>query len=219
MFHFYGYGIQSYSSNKFMRRAIMIFACCLTGLLMTPVGVTAGQAERSAGPEFRDAATHDALVDRFREAQANNPLGNYRTSENASDPSVENRPVDIIENSDIISFNGLTTLVPKRAILAVPSRVKNRVGAHVGGNRIVTWSEFHHANRSWITTIEVSRPQAEGRRPLTERTHERIRKSANLIVATYQGGPISVLPAKVPDDSDGGADDHVVEAAEQPENP
>ena len=50
----------------------------------------------------------------------------------------------------------------------------------------------------WITTVEVSRVQAEGNLALADETAKRIQKSASLIVATYQGGPISVLPLKVP---------------------
>ena len=51
-------------------------------------------------------------------------------------------------------------------------------------------------NRGWITTVEVSRVQAEGNLAIAEETRERIGKSMNLVVATYMGGPISVLPLK-----------------------
>ena len=64
------------------------------------------------------------------------------------------------------------------------------------GSKLVTWADFYAVNRGWITTVEVCRVQAEGNSPLAEETQKQIGKSANLIVATYQAGPISVLPLK-----------------------
>jgi hypothetical protein len=43
--------------------------------------------------------------------------------------------------------------------------------------------------------------QAEGNKALAEEVSSRIGKSSNLVVATYQGGPISVLPLKAPVES------------------
>ncbi len=146
----------------------------------------------------RDAAWHQAMAQKRRAAQANNPLANYKVVE-GEDATPVHQPVDIVDNSDIISFNGLTTLVPKRAILTIPESVQNRIGKHTPGHRIVAWKEFLHANRGWITTMEVSRAQAEGRQPFNEIATERISKSSSLMVATYQGGPISVLPLREPE--------------------
>jgi hypothetical protein len=53
-------------------------------------------------------------------------------------------------------------------------------------------------NRGWITTVEVSRTQAEGNLEIEKDIRNRIAESTNLVVATYQTGPISVLPLKVP---------------------
>ena len=44
--------------------------------------------------------------------------------------------------------------------------------------------------------MEVDRPIAEGNKAIAGETQERIGKSRNLVVATYLGGPISVLPLK-----------------------
>ena len=53
-------------------------------------------------------------------------------------------------------------------------------------------------NRGWISTIEVTRVEAEGNQALSEETQERVAKSRKLVVATCFGGPISVLPVKKP---------------------
>lgn len=190
-----------------MKSSFAIPSAILLSALIAPVATLAQQADGDAPRlEIRDAATHDDLANKMREAQANNPLANYTVDE-GPDPTKENRPVDILEDSDIISFNGLTTLVPKRAILAMPNSVRNRVGKHVPGHRVVAWKDFLHSNRGWVSTVEVSRSQAEGRQMLPESVTERISRSTSLIVATYQGGPISVLPP---------AEEESAEASETP---
>lgn len=159
-------------------------------------------------PEVRDVATHEDLENRLHRAQAKNPLANFSVDA-GPDPTKKNRPVNLIEDSDIISFNGLTTLVPKRAILTIPESARDRIGNHVPGHRMVAWKEFLFANRGWISTVEVSRKQAEGQQDLPEAVTERISRSTNLLVATYQGGPISVLPPKQDErDEEAGSNTH-----------
>lgn len=163
------------------------------------MGVVLGN-EPAPKPQFRDAATHDSLS-RILQAEGNrNPMLEIKPSE-TPDPSKNTTQIDILDRSDIISFNGLTTLVPKRAILALPDSMKSRIGNHPPGHRLVHWSEFFTANRGWISTIEVSRAQAEGNATLTSDSQERITKATQMIVATFQGGPISVLPEKTQEPS------------------
>jgi hypothetical protein len=109
---------------------------------------------------------------------------------------VVNRPKSLLDQSDIICFGNFATLVPKRAILQIPKNLAGRIQIKPGVT-IQSWSDFFAANRGWITSVEVSRTQAEGNAPIAEETATRISKSSNLIVATYLGGPISVLPIKV----------------------
>ena len=156
--------------------------------------LAAAQESGNRKIRFRDAATHEQLSRALRKSEQSDPMNALKRSEGA-DPSKANQPVNLLEQSDIISFNGLTTLVPKRAILASPAKLKDRV-VQTAGNKLVGWAEFYALNRGWITTVEVSRVQAEGNKPIAEETQERIGKSSNLVVATYMGGPISVLPLK-----------------------
>lgn len=148
-----------------------------------------------AAPKMRDAATHDQLSLALRKAELNDPMKNLQPAK-GPDPSLVNQPKDLISQSDIISFNGLATLVPKRAILNLPPKMADRINKMPTGSRIQGWLAFYQQNRGWITTVEVSRRQAEGNDPLAEELAERVRKSSNLVVATYMGGPISVLPQK-----------------------
>lgn len=158
-------------------------------------------SQKPARPVMRDAPTHDDLVVKARKAAAlTDPMQHLAKSEGA-DPSKANQPENLLDQSDIVCFNGLATLVPKRAILATPSAHKERL-TFKPGSKIVPWAEFYQQNRGWIHTIEVSRSQAEGNHALAEETTSRIAKSRNLVVATFKGGPISVLPLKVPPPQD-----------------
>ena len=171
------------------------FFPCLILTLASTAGLHAeNKPEAAKQPQMRDAATHESLARKLRWAEQNDPMKAMPSSE-GEDPSKVNRPQDLLEQSDIISFNGLATLVPKRAILATPKDYRERLGMKPGA-RIVGWADFFAANRGWITTMEVSRAQAEGNEALAEDSRERISKSSNLIVATFLGGPISVLPPK-----------------------
>ncbi len=111
--------------------------------------------------------------------------------------SIIKPPTDFLATSEILCFNGLATFVPKRAVIRVPKTYSSRLVMDPEA-QVKTWKEFYLANRGWITTLEVTRNQAEGNVPLAEAAQEQMSKSGNLTVATFQGNPISVLPLKVP---------------------
>jgi hypothetical protein len=145
--------------------------------------------------QFRDAATHDSLLPLFQKSQRETPVRKF-TPSTGEDPTVTNVPGNLIERSDVISFNGNTTLIPKFAIIQIPASFKERINNHTPGNRIVTWGGFYSVNRGWITTVEVSRLQAEGKEPIAPEIVDVYSKSRNLVIATFNGAPISVLPPK-----------------------
>lgn len=175
-----------------LMKPIIRYACLFVGF-----AAVAGAGEKDK-PVYRDAATHDQLALELRKMQNRDPMKN-REAVTGEDPSKVNRPVDLLEQSDIISFGGVATLVPKRAILAVPDNYQRYLKLDPQA-RFIGWSDFFARNRGWISTIEVSRVEAEGNKPLPEETYEQIAKSTNLVVATHRGGPISVLPLKQPEE-------------------
>ena len=164
--------------------------------LLSSLSVSIGNAETSPEPPMRDSVTREQLVLMYRHASQNDPMRKMAQAK-GSDPSVVNQPKGLISESDVICFNGAVTLVPKRAVLQTPKNLVDRL-KYVPGAKIMTWSDFYALNRGWITTVEVSRIQAEGNSPLAAETKKQLVKSGNLIVATFQGGPISVLPLKAP---------------------
>ena len=68
------------------------------------------------GPIMRDAATHEQLAQAQRQAGQSEPK-KILTVPKGEEPSVVNRPQDLLSQSDILCLNGMATLVPKRAIL------------------------------------------------------------------------------------------------------
>jgi hypothetical protein len=150
----------------------------------------------AAVPAFRDAATHEQLSLAYRKAAQEEPTRKLALAK-GPDPSTVNLPKDLISESDILCFNGNMTLVPKRAVLQIPKNLADRL-KYQKGAKLMGWSEFFAINRGWITTQEVSRVQAEGNAPIAEEIQKQISKTGNLVVATYQAGPISVLPLKTP---------------------
>ena len=104
---------------------------------------------------------------------------------------------DLLSQSDIICFNGLATLVPKRAVIAVPERYQSRLEFKTGA-KLTTWDKFYASNRAWIGVLEVEFEQATGQKPFSETQATAMQNSSRMIVATYNKGPVSVLPLKEP---------------------
>jgi hypothetical protein len=153
-------------------------------------------AENATAPAMRDATTHDQLAAKHRTEQQPDPMLALQPAK-GPDPTKTNRVPDLLADSDIVCFGGRATLVPKQAILHVPPNFAERLKFQPGA-KIQNWAEFYVENRGWITTVEVTRVQAEGNQPMDEATCKRVADSSSLVVATYQGGPISVLPPKAP---------------------
>lgn len=147
------------------------------------------------GPEMRDAVTEEQLVLAQRNARQIDPMKNLPVTKNV-DPATLNRPQDLLSQSDIVCFGGIATLVPKHAILQIPEAYAQRLKITPAA-QIVGWADFYAANRGWITTVEISRVQAEGKEPIAAETRKLLTQCRNLVVATYQGGPISLLAPKV----------------------
>jgi hypothetical protein len=155
--------------------------------------VTASAAFAEPSVVMRDAATNEQLMHAMQTSQQADPMKNLQVSK-LEDPSL-NQPKDLISQSDFISISGSATLVPKHAIVKVPAAYADRISIPEGAS-ILGWADFFAANRRWITTLEITPEQAEGKEPLSAESADLISKSSNLIVATYKGGPISLLPPK-----------------------
>jgi hypothetical protein len=175
---------------------------CIAVALSAPLLCEADQQDRSRGKTaMRDVATNDQLVAKFTRANREDPIRELGPAigDREVDPSKQIAERDLIKSSTLICYRGFLTLVPKRAVLHVPEKLKDRIGPRPGV-KIKTWREFYIANRGWIRTIEVTRPQALGHVSLSESALEAISDSSSLVIATFKEGPISVLPLKDPEE-------------------
>lgn len=161
-------------------------------LVLSVVSVAQAEQPRAATAPTRDATTPQQMQERHRLALEQQAA--------RSTPVVVPAPpqkLSLLANSDILCQAGMATLVPKRSILHLPEAMQSRLGMKDGA-QIENWSTFLAANRGWITLVEVSGKQAEGKEPLSEETIKSFEESSNLIVATFRGCPISVMPLKTP---------------------
>jgi len=155
--------------------------------LQTGLGVAAPHV-------MRDAATHKQLALQLLNMQHEDPMQRLSASQ-GGDPS-HNQPKDLLSQSDILCFQGMATLLPRHAVLLLPKAMTGR-SVFTAGATLMGWAEFYAQNRGWITTVEVSSLQAAGTLPLAADVTQRLMDGTRVVVATYQGGPISVMPPKV----------------------
>jgi hypothetical protein len=144
-----------------------------------------------AAPPMTDRVTPEEMVQR---QSSPSPFAELHKQEQADQKEANVvRPGEesIIKQSEILHDGTHWTMVPKNAVLHVPAQMRPRVGTKPLGT-LLSWSDFLIANRGWITTEEVSFDQAAGHKPLPEARVEFWKNQTSVIVATYQGGPISV---------------------------
>lgn len=202
-----------------MRTNSTLIPLAATFLLAAASSETVLEAAPNArgNSNVRDVARHDDLSSKLRMAQQKDPLLELGPAAGKAeeDPSVKNAPSDFIKNSTVISYRGFLTFVPKQALLNVPEKLEARLEIEKDA-KVQTFQQFLAMNRGWIRTIEVSRDQALGHKPFPEATLEAIKNSSSIVVATYQRGPISVLPPKEPEE---GAEDALLGETTSPEIP
>ncbi|MEC5127931.1 hypothetical protein VSU19_14290 [Verrucomicrobiales bacterium BCK34] len=174
-------------------------------ILLGLTGINPTFAEPARTMKMRDAVTHDELSQRLRMTLQKDPIRNLgpAAGKTEEDPSVRTHSRDLVRDSTIISYKGNLTLVPKRAVLHIPDEITDRIGPK-SGLKVLTWADFLQVNRGWIRTVEVSRDQVMGITPIQPNIVEAFAKSSSMVVATFKGGPVSVLPLKEPETTEEG---------------
>jgi|GEM_PF-1162947 len=153
------------------------------------------RAPSMEGMEFRDAATSSQLAEKLRQSRKTNPMdmGKLKVIALKEDPSKTHASKDFIQNSEVLCLNGSATFIPKRSVLNLPERFGDRLKLKKG-SKIQTFQDFFIANRSWLLTYEVSIEQAFGKKPFDEKKLKWLKGSGRVVIATFKGGPITVLP-------------------------
>ncbi len=154
-------------------------------------------AQSNGKVEMKDPARHNQLSSSLRMAQQADPIRDLGPAIGKidDDPAKQNTSRDLIKESTILCYRGFLTLVPKQSVLHLPEKLADRFKEQPN-IKVQSWQDFYFANRGWIRTVEVTREQAMGEAPLAEDLVETFKTSASAVVATFKGGPISVLPVK-----------------------
>lgn len=177
---------------------LLIQRTLVSALSLSSLG--AAVAQEIYKPVIRDSATHDQLSQTLRMAQQKDPIQNLGPAigKTEEDPAKALAGRDLIKDSAILCYRGFLTLVPKRAVLHLPDELKDRF-EEKNKVKVVSWQQFYQGNRGWIRTVEVTREQAMGQSPMNEEVVESFKTSKSAIIATFKGGPISVLPYVAPE--------------------
>jgi len=147
-----------------------------------------------ASPPMSDPVTPEEMAERQKISPAST-IQQAQTTATVEAKVQRAGEQSLIKQSDILHDGSNWTLVPKGAVLHVPAQMTPRVGAKPLGT-LLAWNDFLAANRAWISTEEVSFEQAAGKKPLNEDHKEYWTTQTKVIIATHQGGPISVrIPA------------------------
>lgn len=158
-------------------------------------GPLSAYSENMASPEKiteRDSPTENELKIERKQAQTN-PSGTTYTPPASTLVIAGSDPQNFVKNSDILCFRDSMILIPKHSILLTPKNLAARLNATPEA-QLVTWGSFYPANRSWLTTVELSPEQAAGKMPISTEAIDSLTKGGKLVVKTFKGNPISVPP-------------------------
>ncbi len=175
----------------------------ITLVIVTPLTLSADNPGKykNVSTTIRDAATHESLSTKLKTSQKSDPIRTIGPPKGKvnEDPAKEMAKRDLIAESTVVCYRGFLTLLPKKSVLHVPEHLEERIGVQPDA-KVLTWQNFFKPNRGWIRTIEVTRDQARGYAEIPESIRTAVESSNALVVATYKGGPVSVLPLKEPED-------------------
>lgn len=168
--------------------------------------LAANLSAETAAPRFekstkmRDAVSHDELAQKLRMAAHNDPIRNLGPAMGKvdEDPAKRVTDRDLVKESTVLNYRGFLTLVPKRAVIHTPANYENRFKPS-DDVQVQSWADFFKGNRGWIRTLEVTREQAMGLAPMDEAIMTALQESTQVVVATFKGGPISVMPYVAPE--------------------
>ena len=178
----------------------IILPTLTTSFLFCVIAQAAPSASGNSS-KMKEAPNHEQLSKKLRIAQQRDPLKELGPAkgDTSTDPTKRSEKRDLIASSALLCFQGQLTLVPKRAVLHFPEKLEDRKGAKPNV-KVKTFQDFYSQNRGWIRTVEVTREQALGHAPIAESILTAIKESSSVVIATYKGGPISVLPEKDPEE-------------------
>jgi hypothetical protein len=95
------------------------------------------------------------------------------------------------DTSDFVSFNGLSTFVPKGAVLHVPDRMRPNMVTGLAG-QVVFWTDFLKRFPAIVEPLEVTIQEAAGVKKIEPSRLAAAMRSERIIVTVIRGNPTSV---------------------------
>lgn len=155
-------------------------------LLLGIVAATSIVSAQSA----RDVVSEEALR---QQVAATPTLKSHLTSKarplTSRAPAIES---SLWKNSIILTDGEKFTIVPVGAILHLPTELRAHVVAQPQGD-FTFWPSFLKRNTAWLTGKEVSLTLSRGNTREANALLKSLARDPHLVVATYKGGPITVL--------------------------
>ncbi len=154
----------------------------------------AQEAERKSGlgPEHLPAKLQAPATD----APSDEEFAARRAAGNAQKLRVVPKPpqaYSLAELSQFLGEGGSFVILPKGSVIHSPEGAQVQILKSPQG-QVTTWAEFLVAHRAWLTTCEVSQPQIRGEQPFTDEERAAFKKGGKVVVATFRGNPVTVLP-------------------------
>lgn len=97
----------------------------------------------------------------------------------------------IYANSDILTSGNYHTVVPKGAVLAVPTNLGSKVASKPSGDFLI-WPQFLLKNHYWLMKKEVTYEQASGEKTINKLQMDMLKRSGKVVIAVMRNNPTSV---------------------------
>ncbi len=152
-------------------------------------GIGLKMIPKSVGAPSADVSSDDAFIARRAKAAMDAPAPQRQLWKPSG--------FSLMEMSTALQSGPDFTLVPKGSVIFCPRRFEQNVVKKPSG-KIAEWPHFMRLNRSWITTFEVTQDQVTGKTAIPPETWERFEKSNLVVLATLQGGPVTVIKHTLP---------------------
>ena len=109
-------------------------------------------------------------------------------------PALQKKGQSLLERSTLLAHNGEWILLPKGAVIHTPDHLKDKIVTTPGKLKIVQWSPFLQKNHGWIHAHSITKEQARGKEKISAKAIKAYKTIGKMVVATYNGHPISVHP-------------------------
>lgn len=151
--------------------------------LLSLFPIASAVANPSQGQPGKLATTRAELAERLKTQGAN--------ASAVAAPEEQQPRWDLSQHAEFITFNGDSTLVPKKAILHLPEKYAGNVVQAAKG-KVISWLDFASKYPALVTPIEVTLENASAQTPVDPALIEAVSKSGRIGVAVLSRSPISV---------------------------